>query len=81
MLTVGPREVSPAGAPPLRIEKGEGTKLLLRFEDPEFDDQVGFNLYAGTVGGTFNDWAPVECGTLRRVNSPRPAAVVRPAMR
>jgi hypothetical protein len=61
LTTISPREVSPAGATQLRLEKTE-TGLRFYFEDPEFSDQVGYNIYEGALNGVFNDWAPLTCG-------------------
>ncbi len=63
LTTISPREVSPAGTTPLRIEKRE-TGLRFYFEDPEFSDQVGYNIYEGMLNGIFNDWAPLKCGEI-----------------
>ncbi len=60
LTTISPREVSPAGATQLRLEKTE-TGLRFYFEDPEFSDQVGYNIYEGTLNGVFNDWASLTC--------------------
>ena len=59
--TVSPREVSPPGATPLRLEK-IGTDVRLYFENPGFGDQARYNVYEGAFGGAFDDWAPLTCG-------------------
>lgn len=61
VTTISPREVAPDGTLPLRIEKLPGGDLRVFFEDPEFGDQVSFNLYEGALGGGFGDWAPTAC--------------------
>lgn len=60
VTTLSPREVSPSGSTPLRVEKN-GANLRLYFEDPGFGDQVRYNVYQGALGGRFNDWAPSIC--------------------
>jgi hypothetical protein len=64
VTTISPREVSPSGTTPLRIEKLAGDTLRLSFEDPAFDDQVKYNLYEGSLGGTFDDWDSSICNAI-----------------
>jgi hypothetical protein len=59
--TLSPREVSPPGATPLRLDKS-GDVLRLVFEDPGFGDQVRYNVYEGALGSTFDDWSARDCG-------------------